>query len=444
MGEVLRMIVRSNDQGQGQLYFRGLLIPATLPEMLNPGDKIFAKVTQANDQLVLKLLETQKQNDPAPGVKGGGTVQTTLAGQFESIMKNIAGPALFGEKTLPLPEAVTKSGATAENALAKIFGAILSADDLADPKLAQAKLRDIVSGKLPAALRDAADQLKQFLSNSEPAQTGRFLGALREELSLLLLNSARDNESSKKQLDALIDTLSGELKLAKKLPAGDAKQKDLIQATLRELQLAKESPEKTLGQLESSLGRLRDALVPTNNGPLRVDVHTKGELEQIAARLEQLANTQENLNQLNPVMQALGEPALILFPFLAQGLLTHSQVSIETPVDRDGKGGGRGREFEDETDGEADSTPYQRIQVSVPLQNLGTVHVDIAHRKEEILVRFSVADPEPGSFLLEQLEHLAVTLRELNFSRAELVTHIGAKDDALPDWARQNGDAVVA
>src|SRR5262245_53049075 len=60
VGDVLRLIVRSNNEGKGQLYFRGMLIPASLPETLTAGDKIFAQVTKADNQVILKLLETQK------------------------------------------------------------------------------------------------------------------------------------------------------------------------------------------------------------------------------------------------------------------------------------------------------------------------------------------------------------------------------------------------
>ena len=159
----------------------------------------------------------------------------------------------------------------------------------------------------------------------------------------------------------------------------------------------------------------------------KLDPKSLADLSQIANRFEQMAASQETLAKMNPVMQALGEPALILFPFLMQGLVSHSEVTIETKkrVEDEEDGGGKGGNRE----------PFQRIQVAVPLPNLGTIDVDIAHRTEEIWVRFTVSDPEIGKFLLEKLEALSPVLRDYGFKKAELVAHVGQKQENLPAWS---------
>jgi len=456
VGEVLKMMVRSNVDGQGQLYFRGVLLAATLPETLAAGDKIFAKVTEAGTQLVLKLLETQRPGTSGTASGGGGT-QNPISGQLQQFIKESSTPSLRFATALPYPdfsaselhslsgEKISEAATTNPQlkpvleVLAELADALESNETLADPRTSQSTLLDAAGGKIAPALKQAAASLKQLLADSAPPDTRRFLSALKEELSDLLERSVKDNDTSRRQIDVLINSLTEEIKVSKQAPE---KERQILKDTLRDLQTARESPEQTLSKLETSLTRLKDAALSTSSKPVNLDPKTKAELHQIAARLEQMASAQDNLAQLNPVMHALGEPALILFPFLAQGLLSHSQISIDSGLDRKGSGGGRGRDY-DEGEYDGDSSPYQRIQVSVPLPSMGPVHVDIAHRKDEILVRFSVSDPEAASFLTEKLEHLGTTLRNLNFARTELMTHVGEVENSSPLWANGSEDESV-
>jgi len=455
VGEVLRMLVRSNDQGQGQLYYRGMLIAAQLPDTLAAGDKILAKVTDAGTQLVLKLLDAQKGTTPGPKTEAAsGQVQAQLAEEFEAILRDAANPALRLSNPVTLPQVMSsvplpqvsktdvpaQQGATAAAqkpaeeitvALQKLFASLVSSDQLKDPQIALTKLLDTTAGKVAVSLRTAAEQISKLVDEPYQTSAGRFLEALQDELGKLLDDVTHDNKSSSKQLTILVNALTAELKSGKKAPENEQR---LLQATLEDLTAAQNSPEQLAQKLETSLNRLNDPGRAVAQKFLALDPQMKNELKEITNRLEQLANSQETLNRLNPVMQALGEPALILFPFLAQGLLSHSQVTIESPIDRENGNGGERRDYDQGEEGEADSAPYQRIQVNVPLPAMGQVHVDIAHRKEEILVRFSVGNPEASAFLLEQLEHLAVTLKGLNFSRTELMTHVGTRPDDPPQW----------
>lgn len=455
VGEVLRMVVRSNKEGNGQLYFRGLLIPATLPETLAPGDKIFAKVTEADNQLVLKLLQTQKgeaAEEGTPARTPGAGIQNPIAKELEMLVKGSSLPLIKGAKPLPVPlaanpnlpaptgkgdEQLPATTGKQGDVLLKAFEQLtksLGAEVIADPKLAQSQLMEAATGKVSGSLRETAERIRTLLG--EPgSSTARLLSELRGELSQLIESSADDNHQSAKQLETLIRSLSDEMKSGKKT---GSKERELLKVTLDELKSAKDHPEKGTGQLEPALRRLHDAF----GAPVRsqLDPQTQSELQQIASRLEQMASSQESLNQLNPVMQALGEPALILFPFLAHGLLSHSEVSIESRLDGDARGGGRQDRDEDEA---PDTTAYQRVQVSVPLPELGTVDVDIAHRKDEILVRFSVSDPEISAFLLEQLEHLGTTLRSLNFKKTELMTHVGRRTDSSVAWLEASTSTTI-
>ncbi len=165
-----------------------------------------------------------------------------------------------------------------------------------------------------------------------------------------------------------------------------------------------------------------------------------------------MAGNQEMLNQLNPLMQALGEPALILFPSLFQGLLAHSELLVQP---RDGgqqrnrgkkKGSKDGSDADSDSDDGPDTSGYQRVQMCVPLPTLGLVGVDVAHRESEILVRLTVPDEDVARFLLDQLEYLATVLKDIGFEKAELVANVGLPKEDSPAWCSElhSGTQFVA
>jgi len=238
----------------------------------------------------------------------------------------------------------------------------------------------------------------------------RLLGALREHISSLLEKSVEDNSTAAKRLPQVLATLE------RQLQNSSPKQQQILQNLSDDLRRAMSDPADLQQQLEQFSKKLEDH--GTKNSK-----DFSGKLQQTAIRLEQMASTQETLSQLNPVMQALGEPAMILFPFLVSGLMKHSQVTIDPNSKRDRSKKGR------------DGEPYQRIQVTVPLPKLGPVAVDIAHRDKEILASFHVRDAEVKAFLQEQLELLASQLRQHGFEHAELVARVGSTDSSTPAWA---------
>ena len=65
IGDVIKVTVRQNPpQGLGLIYFKGLLVKAALPDNVSPGDKLLAKLTESNNNVVLKILEHEKTSAP--------------------------------------------------------------------------------------------------------------------------------------------------------------------------------------------------------------------------------------------------------------------------------------------------------------------------------------------------------------------------------------------
>ncbi len=467
IGELLRFVVRDNQNGQGQLYLRGTLIPATLPPGAEVGDKILAKVTESTtNQLVLRIVDTEKsqltagaQKADAPGLGGADiAARKIVASLLQEFLRSPDAAGFAGPEPLPLaPEtlaALVKDATNAaprgeaRDAAAKIellTQMLPKSAELLDARTTEAKLSATVDGTLATALRDAAKALRSVAPETPRGTSERFLAALSTELSGLLASSADDNFAAKSHLDAIVAAVTDELvSTNRKLSTKDREDRSVLKSALVDLSRAQEQSEGLSQHLEAALRRVQSAAPQRLDRALPLDGKASEELKMLASKLDQMAATQERLNKLNPLMQALGEPAMILFPFLAQGLLKHSEVIVEP---RKGKRRGEDEEGEGgQKRGGEEAAPFQRIQVSVPLPSIGIVDVDVAHRESEILVRFSVEDPEVGAFLQEQLEHLATILRERNFKRAELVAHVGPRNREQPAWTISLGSAnqVVA
>ena len=207
----------------------------------------------------------------------------------------------------------------------------------------------------------------------------------------------------------------------------------LKQLSLALRQMAAKTENENLSLQQSAQGAAEGARIESKSGV---------ELLQLATRLEQFASAQEMLNQLNPLMQALGEPSLILFPFLFHGLLSHSQVTVDS---RD-SGKQQGKHSTGKEKKDAEQTFFHRIQVTVPLPNIGIVDVDIAHNQTDILIRMIVQDAEAGSFLVSQMETLSEILRAQGFDKPQLSASVDLRQSALPQWTLglQASTTVVA
>ncbi|OVE80249.1 hypothetical protein BVY02_00870, partial [bacterium J17] len=313
-------------------------------------------------------------------------------------------------------------------------------------------LKASANGSIAPTLREIANVLKEFANGNSTSQTSGQTGAqtnpqtttnspipeafsnLRADLSLLLTETFHNNSAATKSLDQLINNLTEDVKSK----AGKSSEKSTLQKTLSDLIQIRDQPEGAEEKLKALISNLPE---PAHNNANKspIDGKSKSELLQLASRLEQMANTQEMLSRMNPVMQALGEPALLLFPFIFQGLLSHSEVSLESYIDPKNPN----VDEDEEGAGGSKSGKYHRIQLSVPLPNLGEVEIDIAHRKEEIFVRMILGNPEAGEFLISKMDQLGAILQELGYSTRELMTKISETKSPNPNARNSSNPASV-
>jgi hypothetical protein len=114
-----------------------------------------------------------------------------------------------------------------------------------------------------------------------------------------------------------------------------------------------------------------------------------------------------------------------------QGLISHSQATLETPrkrvVDEEESEGSRS----DSEEG------FHRIHVRVPLPSIGDVGVDIAQRSSEVLIRFTTSDDSKIHFIEKESERLAAIFRDQGYEKVEISTAITNITPNDPAWSEE-------
>jgi hypothetical protein len=134
-------------------------------------------------------------------------------------------------------------------------------------------------------------------------------------------------------------------------------------------------------------------------------------------------------------MQAIGEPALILFPFLFQGLVAQGEISLAPKQQANPRQPKDQVEDEqEESDKQGDHHSFQRIELTVPLPNIGPLDIMIAHRPGEILVRFTSETSLTKEFLIDNFPELEERLRDCGFTQTDLSVQTGITQNTSPTW----------
>lgn len=422
IGDIVSLTVRQNSQnGQGYIYFRGNLMQATLPENVQNGQRLLAQVSQAQDAIIFKILDVLQ-----PKPLAGSAQALPIATEFQSLIRQVAAGNNFRQEPLALLENLASAGIPKET-IEQLVSGFAKFEELANPERTLQLLQSSGSAAQLNELKQTVTVLKEILQKSTPLPFERTLQLIQTQLAEILLTTSRADFSlptAQRTLEVLSESILRELKSKDRFTTSE---RTFLQNIATNLRTAHASPEALRATLETALQAVNQSGAQLANAE-RLGPDQLNRLQQVITRFEQLLSTQESLLQLNPVLQAIGEPALILFPFLFHGLMSQSEVSVQSK---------KQRSDDNKQKNSGDQEPFHRVQVTVPLPSLGTVGVDVAHRKKEILVRLTVAEQEVGNFLLEQLEHLAALLREQGFEKAELVAHVGSPMITSNTWSKE-------
>jgi len=431
IGDVVLLTVRQNPpEGLGSVALRGLLINAALPQNLQSGDKIQAQIVQKGDRVVFKLIgEVQSQTPSLQNIQA--LILKQIEGQFKEIFNSISAPQL---KQLQ-PENVSnilKNAGLLRGAIERLIGNLLktlpSGENLFAPSEILKELLNSATGNQLRVLRELARSLRNFVGNEQVNPELSQLKDLESEISRLLSDSAENNFAAAGLLKNFAPDLDSLNKgIPKGLPRG-------LENSTRAL----------FEQLKSTLGKLSDTTEPKPSiSSLMLNLQDQislasakaGALDQksieqllrLAGQLDRLADAEEALHRVNPLLQALGEPAMILFPFLFQGLLAHSDITYQKPTKRKKQGGKSSKE--------ESSDNFQRIKLNAPLPTFGDVGVDVLLNEGEILVKLKVSDAAASEFIASKFSELEKELNGLGFKQTTLSSGKIELEEALPEWS---------
>ena len=434
-GDIIKLIVRSiGNNNQGLLYYRGLLIPAMLPENLNPGDTIQAKVGMSGDQLKLQILETISKSEKSLLATLGKIPQLTtqISNELNQLLKEIK--VGLSQGTLPNPP---RSLTSTETLIANTAATPTKINDTA---LGQTKTPFVpntsqlipIQQLLVATIPDEGPlvQSEQVLNQLKQITDPAVLERIKQSIVQFRANVADVDLKSADVSTKIIAKLVVDLKNLLDFNRGDDKfQPDQIKRLiLTILDESKKIPTKLTpkgaASLEAEIApELAKIVIGDKLAARSAIVHIEKFIETVSTgiqlaqgsmqqlkQFEQLIESQQRLLTLNPLLHTLGEPAFILFPFLVQGLLKHSEVTISPPSPDEVDG--------DEANGERTKN-YQRVSLTVPLTNLGNIVVELAHRPGEVLIRFSVRDQQVKDYLTKRIEELETALGSRGFGALE-------------------------
>lgn len=208
--------------------------------------------------------------------------------------------------------------------------------------------------------------------------------------------------------------------LAIELPAsGDTLENELLDTTFNFIDqidafergtnqrapVLKDAAQRALHLFRSHLGRLDVGNVESEQLNL-IDTDTLN-------RVSQLVHSQDTLLRMIPVIKSLGEPVLMLFPFIIGGFLTRGQISFSTSHHD-------GRDTQSSSQGTGAAELFSRIKIVLPLPSLGDVLVDAAYRPGEMLLNFGLENSDAATFFESRCVDLRRILQALGYTKIQI------------------------
>ena len=132
---------------------------------------------------------------------------------------------------------------------------------------------------------------------------------------------------------------------------------------------------------------------------------------------------------MNGVMQALGEPTLVFFPAMLQGLFSTWQATFQQPREVDDQ--------EKQSGHNGGVRAFERIELFVTLPNLGPLEINLAHRKGELLLQLTAASAAAGELIRSGEARLETVFKGLGYTKTSVNTVVGSPEAVIPAWYQE-------
>jgi hypothetical protein len=445
VGDLIQFLVKEvRANNTGLLYYFGQLIEAKLPQELKSGDIVKAEVQRQNESVILKIKEIlEKAHSPLESngliIEADSNIQEILSHKVEfllksldSILRKVNESPTSHEPTevlLPFPEIKPelKTYESLRRILDTLKNILPKENELTISHNINSAINKIHDGSILSNLDKAIETLNLELLNLDIGHEAKFSNELIKKLTSIQ-NLSKGEVTPEKidlELKKLITILGREIGTEEFSPTTLTPQKLNFKISLQQLKLSLEkiiTQEKTeeksssidnlLKQVENKLGVQLSPETKTKEEILNT---TKGVLQA----LETIVQSQEMLNRLEPILNALKEPQLLLFPFLFSGMLGFGEFMIDP--DSNNKQNKKNTQDKKNKE-EAQIHSYQGV---IPLPSLGQVQFNATQSESEIDLIFTVEGEEKKIFLEGELKDLrdellkkGLTCKSINISTA--------------------------
>lgn len=177
-------------------------------------------------------------------------------------------------------------------------------------------------------------------------------------------------------------------------------------------------------------------------------------VQQVLTQLEQVFRGQQFLSRLSPVMQSLGEPGFLLFPFLAQGLISKLEMALfpaysgarqsEAKAPKRPRRRSAENEREREDGERREEAPTRLIKFNLALPQMGEVGVEFAYTLRRAFVQVSTPSADIKEFLNGRAGQLESLLSAAGFDLVSCSVQQRAVTSVRPPWlAELMGEEVT-
>ncbi|MCB0318628.1 MAG: flagellar hook-length control protein FliK [Bdellovibrionales bacterium] len=279
-------------------------------------------------------------------------------------------------------------------------------------------LENIIKSLLPSSLKNEAlneiennKTLTEALSKLNVYGSKAIPNILSKEIESLLSKQSALNPEIKPIIDLIFQLNQSELTNSDKEVL-----KQLAELVVKN---SGKMNEKDLAELKQAVKNLISNQHETNANQQTNSSMSKEVLKQF----EQVIKGQEFLAKLNPLMNAAGEPIMILFPAIMGGLLTNFQASFFPPVNDNQQKKEKHEKKESE-----------KAVIKVNLPQLGEVKVELNLKNEETEIVFLVKNSQSATYLEKNLNKFEKHLCNSGFTSKTLTVRSDKKKNELPNW----------
>jgi hypothetical protein len=398
--------------------FKGLDF-SDIKEFLRPEQIVSLKLIEAQINLILNspkesLFEQKKGDNP------GEVILAIKSKELQVLLELLERPEAkeAADKVKPLIIEILKNGTLPEAADKEVRKVLKEVNETVIKETIEKNANNPVQKldeKQGAQLKLLSDLIKEVIQNEIK------LGSELTDSAILEKISASPVFKNLVQLLKKID---------QSLPGPyNALENDFVEFAGTLLEKIEHNKASSVSKLSENLSKALDKLDTKFLSQISIEKETVlGPLNLSALKnLENIASGQEMFQRLNPILQRAGEPMVLLFPFVMQGMLSRLEVNFSAKnIEKHDK--------KKKKKGTAQRAQFETIKFNLSLPNLGALSVNILHNQEEILALLNFENKVMAEKIEPALELLEVRMRAIGFQKIQISTSAAKLNTSRPLW----------